>query len=117
MPHSFLVALCLLFAASPVAAFDLQGHRSARGSAPENTLAAFAAALAVGVSTPELDVGVTLDGVLVVAHDQTLSPHVTPDAADLTALIAQGADGLITAYPDRALDVMAGAGLPMPPRY
>ena len=41
------------------AAFDLQGHRGARGLAPENTLAGFTRALAIGVTTLELDCGVT----------------------------------------------------------
>lgn len=58
-------------------AFDLQGHRGARGLAPENTLPAFARALAVGVSTLELDVGVTADGVVVIAHDRRLNPDIT----------------------------------------
>ena len=34
-------ALALLCAALQAGAFDLQGHRGARGLAPENTLAAF----------------------------------------------------------------------------
>jgi glycerophosphoryl diester phosphodiesterase len=55
---------------------DLQGHRGARGLAPENTLPAFAAALSVGVTTLELDVGVTRDGVVVVHHDRTLNPDL-----------------------------------------
>ena len=63
------------------AAFDLQGHRGARGLAPENTLPAFAAALSLGVSTLELDVGVTADGVVVVAHDRRLNPDITRDAS------------------------------------
>lgn len=62
-------------------AFDLQGHRGARGLAPENTLAGFEVALAVGVRTLELDVGLSRDDVLVVAHDRTLSPDLTRDAA------------------------------------
>lgn len=57
-------------------AFDLQGHRGARGLAPENTLPGFAAALAVGVSTLELDAGVTRDGVVVIHHDRRLNPDV-----------------------------------------
>jgi glycerophosphoryl diester phosphodiesterase len=61
--------------------FDLQGHRGARGLAPENTLAGFARALAVGVSTLELDCGVTKDGVVVVSHDRLLSPDHTRDSA------------------------------------
>lgn len=62
------------------AAFDLQGHRGARGLAPENTLPGFAAALSLGVSTLELDVGVTKDGVVVIAHDRRLNPDITRDA-------------------------------------
>jgi len=56
---------------------DLQGHRGARGLAPENTLAAFARALNLGVTTLELDVGVTRDGVVVVSHDPELNPDLT----------------------------------------
>ena len=56
---------------------DLQGHRGARGLAPENTLAAFAKALGSGVTTLELDTGVTRDGVVVVSHDAELNPDLT----------------------------------------
>lgn len=63
--------------ALPVAAFDLQGHRGARGLAPENTLAAFRAALDIGVTTLETDVGVTADDVLVISHDRSLNPSLT----------------------------------------
>jgi glycerophosphoryl diester phosphodiesterase len=56
--------------------FDVQGHRGARGLAPENTLPAFARALELGVATLELDVGVTRDGVVVVAHDSRLNPNI-----------------------------------------
>ena len=61
-------------------AFDLQGHRGARGLAPENTLAAFDAALSLGVDTLELDTVLTRDGVVVVSHDTTLNPNFTRDA-------------------------------------
>ena len=64
-------------AAAGTPAFDLQGHRGARGLAPENTLPAFARALAVGVTTLELDVGITRDGVVVISHDPTLNPDIT----------------------------------------
>jgi glycerophosphoryl diester phosphodiesterase len=58
-------------------ALDLQGHRGARGLAPENTLEAFAEALSLGVTTLEMDLGVTKDGVVVVAHDPRLHPDLT----------------------------------------
>lgn len=68
-------------AAGQDATFDLQGHRGARGLAPENTLAGFSRALEIGVSTLELDCGVTKDGIVVVSHDRLLSPDHTRDAA------------------------------------
>lgn len=78
-----IAALCTL--TGEVGAFDLQGHRGARGLAPENTIEAFATALSIGVSTLELDVGLTSDGVLVVNHDRWLNPDTTrgPDGAYL----------------------------------
>ena len=57
--------------------FDLQGHRGARGLAPENTLAAFARALALKVDTLETDLAVTRDGVVVLSHDPALNPDLT----------------------------------------
>jgi glycerophosphoryl diester phosphodiesterase len=48
-------------------------HRGASAEAPENTLAAFRRALALGVDGLELDVRVTRDGVPVVYHDATLA--------------------------------------------
>ena len=77
---ALLLAIAAL-AAAPSHAFDLQGHRGARGLAPENTLPAFERALQVGVTTLELDVGVTADGVVVVSHDPYLNPAITRDAA------------------------------------
>jgi glycerophosphoryl diester phosphodiesterase len=79
--HAAAFAIALV--ALPVGAqdFDLQGHRGARGLAPENTLAGFKRALAVGVTTLELDTGVTRDGVVVVSHDRLLNPDHTRDAA------------------------------------
>ncbi|MEP6792332.1 MAG: glycerophosphodiester phosphodiesterase [Ramlibacter sp.] len=60
--------------------FDLQAHRGGRGLRPENTLPAFENALAIGVDTLELDVGVTADGVVVISHDPYLNPLIARDA-------------------------------------
>lgn len=82
-----LLAACLIFFPMTVDAFDLQGHRGARGLMPENTLPAFARALSLGVTTLELDVGVSKDGVPIVAHDRRLNPEITrgPDGAWIAA--------------------------------
>jgi glycerophosphoryl diester phosphodiesterase len=60
----------------PAGAFDLQGHRGARGLAPENTLAAFRTAIDLGVTTLETDLAVTKDDVLVISHDPMLNPDL-----------------------------------------
>ena len=72
-------ALCLsgLLLAPPVNARILvHGHRGTRGMRPENTLPAFNEALRVGVDVIELDMGVTKDDVVVVSHDQSISPEI-----------------------------------------
>lgn len=66
--------------------FDLQAHRGGAGLAAENTLRAFGNALALGVSTLELDVHVSLDRRLVVRHDRIL-----PDGEFLAWLPAESA--------------------------
>jgi len=67
----------LLMCPTATLALDIQGHRGARGLAPENTLPAFARALTLGVTTLELDTGITRDGVMVIAHDPALNPDIT----------------------------------------
>jgi glycerophosphoryl diester phosphodiesterase len=71
--------LAMMGLASAAAAIDLQGHRGARGLAPENTLRAFEVALQHGVTTLELDIAITRDGVLVVHHDLALNPAIARD--------------------------------------
>ncbi|MBC8395414.1 MAG: hypothetical protein H8E08_00390 [Candidatus Marinimicrobia bacterium] len=56
--------------------FDIQGHRGARGLAPENTLAGFRTAIDLGVSTLELDIGVTKDGIPIIFHDTAINPQL-----------------------------------------
>jgi glycerophosphoryl diester phosphodiesterase len=57
--------------------FDLSAHRGGRGLCPENTLASFSNALAIGVTTLEMDAAVTRDGVVVISHDVWLDPNIT----------------------------------------
>lgn len=69
-----LLGLLVSACGTPGRPVDLQGHRGARGLEPENTLPAFARALSIGVTTLELDLGLTRDGVLVVSHDRRVNP-------------------------------------------
>ena len=48
---------------------QIVAHRGASGEAPENTLAAYRRALAIGVDAVELDVHLSADGEVVVIHD------------------------------------------------
>jgi len=77
-PAALAAALALMTAHA--AAFDLQGHRGARGLAPENTLPAFARALSIGVTTLEMDAALTEDDVVVIAHDRRLNPDIVRGA-------------------------------------
>jgi glycerophosphoryl diester phosphodiesterase len=76
-----LGALALFTSLAPAAAFEIWGHRGARGLRPENTIAAFEQALREGVDALELDVHLTADDVPVVTHDAALSPDRTRDAS------------------------------------
>ena len=81
-------------------AFDLQGHRGARGHWPENTLPGFERAVAMGVDTLELDVGVTRDGVVVIHHDRRLNPD-----------LARGPDGQYVSAPAPTISSLTYAQL------
>ena len=103
------------------AAFDLAGHRGARGLRPENTLPAFEAGLDHLVTTLETDTGVTADHVSLISHDQYLNPHscrradATPYTLenrlyirDLTLAEAQTAflcDKLLARFPEQTNDL------------
>src|SRR5450631_2893593 len=69
-------------------AFDIEAHRGGRALFPENTLPSFANALTMGVTTLELDIGVTGDGAIVVSHERGLNPD-----------LARNADGVYVAPP------------------
>lgn len=63
------------------------GHRGASAVAPENSMAAFAAAIEAGADGIEFDVRLSRDGVPVIIHDDTLqrTHGLRRRVADLTA--------------------------------
>ena len=61
--------------------FDLQAHRGGRGEWTEESLAAFANSLKLGVSTLELDTHLTSDGKIIVWHDDTIQADKCQDTA------------------------------------
>lgn len=83
--------------------FDVQGHRGARGLKPENSLPAFETALDLGVTTLEMDLHYTADGVVVVWHDPALAsskcgldPTAEVEAPDPDSLVKWGEALLIS---------------------
>jgi glycerophosphoryl diester phosphodiesterase len=96
MPSHLLraaVAAAALTAALPTAAalaaprqtFDLQAHRGGLGLRSESTLASFGNAIRLGVTTLELDIQITRDGVAVVSHDRRVQAAKCQDTAPATA--------------------------------
>ena len=67
--------------------FDVQGHRGARGLAPENSLPAFKKALSLGVNTLELDVVISKDEEVVVSHEPWMNHQIclTPEGKSISA--------------------------------
>ena len=85
------------------AAFDVQGHRGARGLMPENTMPAFETALDLGVTTLEMDLHFTADQVVVVWHDAKvdkekcgLDPSSTVETRDPDSLVNWGSELMIS---------------------
>jgi glycerophosphoryl diester phosphodiesterase len=60
----------------PQRAFEVQGHRGARGLKPENTLVGFEVALDLGVSALETDLHLTADDVPILYHDPQVQPRL-----------------------------------------
>ena len=92
-------------------------HRGGAGEAPENTLAAFATAVALGYRYLETDVHLTRDGVLVAFHDARLD-RVTDRAgaiAELAIADVEAADAGHSFTPDGGLSFpFRGAGIRVP---
>ena len=67
--------------------FDVQGHRGARGLAPENSIPAFKKALSLGANTLELDVVISKDNQVVVSHEPWMNHQIclTPEGESISA--------------------------------
>lgn len=91
-------------------------HRGFHATAPENTVEAFRAAVALGVDMVELDVQETADGELVVCHEdvagRTFDELGAPRLAEALAVLdGVAADVEIkSARPDRLAAMLADAG-------
>jgi glycerophosphoryl diester phosphodiesterase len=92
-----LVSCARLRPATPARPVLVVAHRGASDAAPENTLAAYRAAMARGARAAECDVRLSADGAVVVIHDATLErttngsgPVAARTLADLRRLDAGG---------------------------
>lgn len=65
---------------------DLEAHRGGRGLMPENSIEAMISALDLGVTTLEMDLGISKDGQVVVSHDSYMSSDFMhkPDGSEIS---------------------------------
>ena len=75
-----LVSVSLSCWSSYTPTLDIQGHRGARGLFPENTLVGFRKTIEMGVTTLELDLGLTKDFVPIVIHDPYINQNLCLNA-------------------------------------
>jgi glycerophosphoryl diester phosphodiesterase len=75
--------------------FDRQGHRGARGLMPENTIPAMFKAIDLGVTTLEMDLGISKDRKVVVSHDPYFSENITTTPEGKTITKAEAAKLLL----------------------
>jgi len=86
-------------------------HRGDSAHRPENTLAAIAGALELGVSAVEIDVQLTRDGRVVVIHDPTLD-RTTSGKGDVRQLTLAEVRAVSAGYPGRFGSDFAGEHVP-----
>ena len=86
-------------------------HRGDSAHRPENTLAAFAGALELGVSAVELDIQLTRDGHVVVIHDVNLD-RTTSGRGDVRQMTLAEVRAVSAGYPDRFGGEWAGERVP-----
>ena len=89
LPMKYVLAPALLAVLLPQPTpptFDLQAHRGGRGLMPENTIPAMRRALALGVTTLEMDAAISQDGQVLLSHDPYLNADFVyrPDGHALT---------------------------------
>jgi glycerophosphoryl diester phosphodiesterase len=84
----------------------LIAHRGYHAAAPENTIAAFEAAIMVGASGIETDVRISRDGVPILIHDRIIASGET--VADLTRTELEQAVGHEIPTLDEALECFPG---------
>ena len=86
-------------------------HRGDSAHRPENTLAAFAGALELGVGAVELDIQLTRDGHVVVIHDVDLE-RTTSGRGDVRQLTLAEVRAVSAGHPDRFGGTWAGERVP-----
>jgi len=91
----FVIALIITACASDskMKNIEIQGHRGARGYAPENTLPSFLKALELGVDVLELDVVISADNQVIVSHEPWFN-HKICTKPDGTASTIEEEDGI-----------------------
>lgn len=131
LPFCLLLSACTggadsLFLAGAPATGKLRqavvAHRGASGHAPEHTFAAYDLGLAMGADYIEQDIALTLDGVLVCLHDDSLDRTARGPAANCTGQVVDKTLAQLKtcdmgswfneAFPERARPEFVGQSMP-----
>lgn len=72
----YILFILLMTLTSHLSAIEVQGHRGARGTHPENTMPAFMAAIEAGADALEMDLLLTEDEEVVIYHDYFINPEL-----------------------------------------
>jgi len=91
-----LLAMLIVISAfawlAPVKRIQVYAHRGARAFAPENSLPAYKAALAIGADWIDMDVVLTKDGEVLLSHDLVLNPDIVREEHGM--FLARSREGL-----------------------
>ena len=75
--QKLIVSLFGLILMSTAHAFEIYAHRGAPSLLAESTIPSYKAALLMGVDVLDMDIALTKDNIVVVNHDQWISPEVS----------------------------------------
>ena len=76
MKNFIIFTLYLAYHMAYIHSIEVQAHRGARDSFPENSIPAFEAAWKMGANLIELDIQITKDGIPVIYHDFSINPDL-----------------------------------------
>jgi glycerophosphoryl diester phosphodiesterase len=96
--------------------FDKEGHRGCRGLMPENTLPAMMKAIALGVTTLEMDIVITADKEVILSHEPFFNHEITTRPGG--GFVTEAEEKLLNIYKMNYVEVLKyDVGIKPHPRF